>query len=249
MAFTEPPMIHTQVFGPVLNEVGVEASYLLPLNWYSDLTFGLLNGDNETLFDSDSPRDLAYLVHYDNLWDVSDEISMRIGLSALTGNRGSSLPEPLGLDIRLESIRSDVLGLDFFLKWRPLQFGRYRSMAFQGEYVHATLDMDGGRSDPLHGFFLQWLNQFKRIWWIQARYGWFERPADLRRFFTQPADLATTGMGDVSGQRFSASLALVPTDFSAYKIQYNLVDLYGNIEHQIIGQINVTIGSHPAHKY
>jgi len=47
MAFADNPLILNQVFGPKLNEVGVEASYLMPISWYSDVLVGVLNGNNE----------------------------------------------------------------------------------------------------------------------------------------------------------------------------------------------------------
>jgi len=61
MPFAEWPVVLNQIFGPDLNEVGIEASYLLPLSWYSDLTGGFLNGDNENLFNGDKKTDFAYL--------------------------------------------------------------------------------------------------------------------------------------------------------------------------------------------
>ncbi len=45
MAFAENPLILNYIFQPKLNEVGIEASYLVPLPWYSDLLVGFLNGD------------------------------------------------------------------------------------------------------------------------------------------------------------------------------------------------------------
>jgi hypothetical protein len=88
MAFADVPMILDQIFGPDFNEVGVEASYLLPAPWYSDTIIGLLNGDNTYLFNSEKKFDFAYLTHLDNLWDLSDETTLRLGGSFLYGNGG-----------------------------------------------------------------------------------------------------------------------------------------------------------------
>jgi len=251
MAFAEPPMILEQVFGPDLNEVGIEASYLAPLPWYSDITAGFLNGDNLQLLNSNSNKHFGYLLHLDNLWDLSDEITLRLGGSALTGARGRYYYDddltPVGPDT--SSIQSVVLGADFHLKWTPLAYGRYRSFILQGEYVNAHLRMDNQATDPLHGFFMQALWKMNLRWWLQARYDWFNRPKNLHAFFPDPISLPYNEDQALAGNRISLCLALVPTDFSAYRIQYNRIDIGGYKENQLVLQVNVTIGSHPAHKY
>lgn len=240
-AFAEAPMILNQVFGGDLCEVGLEASYLIPFNWYSDLTVGVLNGDNPYLFQSEKQGDLAYLVHFDNLWDMTDEISARLGGSFLTGKKE--------MHEMLKSISSQTLGVDFYLKWKPLKYGRYRSLILQGEYIHSSFIHDGIRTDPLHGFFFQAMRQFNLRWWIQGRYDWFERSSELFIIFPEPKDLEYIPNHNLIGKRASFALAYVPTEFSAYRLQYNWTTLDEQTEHQIIFQINITMGSHPAHKY
>jgi len=246
-AFAEPPLILKQVFGNSLHEVGVEASYLVPLSWYCDLTAGILNGDNAYLLSSPSQTDLGYLVHLDNLWDVSDEIAIRLGGSLLTGKSGHSAADVFGA--ANERMTSRTWGLDFHLKWKPLQYGRYRSFIVQGEYLNTCMATDSRSSKPLHGFFIQTLRQFNLRWWLQARYDWFERPAELQAVFPEPILLEQSPGHPLIGKRVSGAIAFVPTEFSAYRIQYNLIDLAGQREQQLIVQMNITIGSHPAHKY
>ena len=251
MAFAERPLIHDLVFGPDLNEVSVEASYLVPVSWYMDALIGVLNGNNQMLFNSKDPSDLAYLFHLDNLWDLSDEITLRLGGSYLTGKRGLYYlqDEKLAIGPDTSRISSDVLGIDFHLKWKPLQYGRYKSFTLQGEYIHTSLNFNGKTSDPLHGFFIQALRQFNIRYWLQLRYDWFKRAHDLYRFFPGPTNLSNDINENLSGQRISFAFGYVPTEFSAYRFQYNYIKINGQLEHQFIVQVNVTIGSHPAHKY
>ncbi len=250
-AFAEAPMILNQVFGGDLCEVGLEASYLIPLNWYSDLTVGVLNGDNPYLFKSEKQGDLAYLFHLDNLWDVTEEISTRLGGSFLTGKKGlnnpSSFNEPVLLNI--QNAFSQTWGVDFYLKWKPLKYGRYRSLVLQGEYVHTNISLDGQATGQLHGFFIQAMRQFNLTWWIQGRYEWFERSQELHNIFIEPYNLSYDRNQTLTGKRASVALAYVPTEFGAYRLQYNWTTLGEQTEHQIIFQINITMGSHPAHKY
>ncbi len=250
-AFAEAPMILNQVFGSDLCEVGLEASYLIPLNWYSDLTVGVLNGDNRYLFQSEKQSDLAYLFHLDNLWDVTDEISTRLGGSFLTGKKGLNYSTAFNGPLlpNTNNAFSQTWGVDFYLKWKPLKYGRYRSLVLQGEYVHTNLSLDGKATGQLHGFFIQAMRQFNLTWWIQGRFDWFERSPELHNIFTEPYNLSYDRNQALTGKRASVALAYVPTEFGAYRLQYNWTTLGEQTEHQVIFQVNITMGSHPAHKY
>jgi hypothetical protein len=249
MAFAENPLILNYVFQPKLNEIGLEASYLLPLSWYSDLLVGFLNGNNEVLFNNPNQNTFAYLVHLDNFWDLSDETTFRLGTSYLAGPKGLQQMPLAPFDRTENNISSLVWGLDIHLKWKPLQRGRYHSFVLEGEYVNATLSSDRLRTKPLQGYYLQGLYQFGLNWWVQARYEWFERSKDLYHFFPEPPEIGVNINEDFTGKRMSVALAYVPTEFSAYRLQYNLIKYTEKNDQQIILQVNVTIGSHPAHKY
>ena len=249
MAFAENPLILYQAFGPKLNEVGLEASYLLPLPWYSEILVGILNGNNEFLFNSDKHKDFAYLAHFDNFWDLTDQTTLRMGGSFLNGAKGLRNSQEVPFDSTISNTTSRTWGLDFHLKWKPTQFGRYRSMILEGEYVNTTLNIDGKISNPLHGFYAQSLYQFGLRWWLQGRYEWFNRAKELHNYFLTPSEMEFDNLEDFSGKRMSIALAYVPTEFSAYRLQFNRIDIAGKIEHQAVVQVNVTIGSHPAHKY
>jgi len=93
------------------------------------------------------------------------------------------------------------------------------------------------------------MGQFNIRWWLQFRYDWYNQSADLNRFFPMPDLALDNQQNDLTSNRISVALGYVPTEFSAFRLQYNLIRLNGETESQIIAQINVTIGSHPAHKY
>ncbi len=249
MAFAENPLILDQVFSPKLRDVGIEVSYLLPFPWYSDLIVGVFNGNNPILFDSEKQGDFAYLGHFDNFWDLTDETTWRIGCSAVTGAKGLTYAHDIPFDSSIARISSLTWGIDFHLKWKPLQYGRYHSFVLEGEYVNTTLNIDKQRTDPLNGFYIQGLYQFALRWWLQARYERFNRTKELYNYFNNPGGIEVDRTKDFSGNRLSFALAYVPTEFSAYRLQYNLMQLGEFKEQQIILQVNVTIGSHPAHKY
>jgi hypothetical protein len=249
MAFAENPLILNQIFGPKLREVGLEASYLLPLGWYSEMLAGVLNGNNRLLFDSNEAKQLAYLFHFDNFWEFSDETALRLGCSYLYGDKGLQYAEDIPFDSTISKITSRTWGIDFHLKWKPLRYGRYRSLVIEGEYVNTTLNIDGQVTNPLHGYYVQSLYQFGLRWWLQGRYEWFNRAHELHYYFYSPAEINIDSSKDFTGNRISIALAYVPTEFSAYRLQYNRLQFAKHKEQQLILQVNVTIGSHPAHKY
>ena len=252
MHFADQPLILYQVFGEKLSEMSVEASYLLPLAWFSDLTLGVLEGSNENLFNSSKQDDFGYLMHLDNVVDITDEVTLRLGGSVLAGKRGSDLIDEniIPVTIPTSKIISRTWGANLHLKWTPLEYGTYSSFILQGEYLNSALLFDDKTaSRPLHGFFVQAMRQFNKRWWLQARYGWFTRPKDLYGYYSEPVDLNYNNHNDFTGKRLSFALSFVTTEFSAYRLQYNIIDFNGLRENQIIFQINMTIGSHPAHKY
>ena len=111
------------------------------------------------------------------------------------------------------------------------------------------MNIDDKRTQPLHGYYVQGLYQFELRWWIQTRFEQFNRAKSLHNFFNSPDGIEIDPLKDFSGNRFSFAIAYVPTEFSAYRLQYNRLKLADSDEQQIVLQVNVTIGSHPAHKY
>jgi hypothetical protein len=221
--FIDPPLINERIFGEEgLTEVGVDASYLLKLPWFSEVRLDLLNGDNEVLFHSPKGGDLAYLAHFKNLWDLSDATTLELGESYVIGKN------------EFEDI-SQAAGVDLTIKWRPPQRALYRAFIWQTEYLFAKKDPAGQTFDKVGGLYSLVQYQFARRWWIQGRYDFLGIPE---------------AVGEGKTYRVSSLLAFVPTEFSAFRIQYNYLkpeDEEGI--HQVLAQVNFTIGSHPAHQY
>jgi hypothetical protein len=76
--------------------------------------------------------------------------------------------------------------------------------------------------------------QFARNWWIQGRY-------DL---------LGVPKLDDGRKNRWTTLLALVPSEFSALRLQHSYTTQNrGKSVNEILLQMSFTIGSHPAHQY
>ncbi len=107
LPFVDRALINSDVFGPEgLSEVGLEATWLAPLPWYSLLTVSGMDGQNEALFNSPLGRDLAGFASLRNVFDVTDDSTIEAGLSYAVGNNQ---------DRKL----AQALGAHLVYKWRP----------------------------------------------------------------------------------------------------------------------------------
>lgn len=122
--FVEAPLINTRLLGNEgLNDVGISAASLLPVNWYSEMTLQALRGKGENeQFNSPSPSENVALAHWKNLFDLSDELTFEVGASYATGQNSFKH-------------KTDLIGADFTFKWRPTKGGKYSSFLWATEYI------------------------------------------------------------------------------------------------------------------
>jgi len=224
--FIDQPLINRAVFGNEgLKEPGLGVNYLLPAPWFSELTFQGLAGENDGLFHftSDAKRRGAYLGHWKNFFDLSDETTVELGNSYIAGRNSDS-------GHRL----SQAAGLDLTLKWRPLQMATERGLIWQSEYLYFSRDREREALTRGGGLYSSLQYQFARRWWIQGRY-------DL---------LGIPNFDEGRKNRWSTLLAFVPSEFSAIRLQHSYTSQErGSPVNQLLLQFNYTIGSHPAHQY
>ncbi|MDP6775251.1 MAG: hypothetical protein QGI83_00640 [Candidatus Latescibacteria bacterium] len=171
------------------------------------------------LFASEDGEDLAYLGRWGNLWDLSESSTLELGCSYAAGRNG-------------HGELTQLVGGDLTVKWRPLRRARDRGMTLQAEYLQARVD-DGADVAVAGGMYALLQAQVSRRWWMQARY-------DL---------LGLPKLEHEREQRFSGLLAFVASEFSALRMQYNLNRHGEETVHQLVVQMNFTMGSHPAHSY
>lgn len=224
--FINRPLINQAVFGDEgLKEPGLGVSYLLPSPWFSELTFQGVAGENDGLFrdGADSKRRGAYLGHWKNFFDLSDATTVEVGNSYIAG-RNSDAGHRL----------SQAIGLDLTMKWRPLQQSTERALIWQNEYIYFDRERERDPSTRGGGLYSSLQYQFARNWWVQGRY-------DL---------LGVPKLDDGRKNRWSTLLALVPSEFSALRLQHSYTaQSHGKSVNEILLQMNFTIGSHPAHQY
>lgn len=224
--FIDQPLINRSVFGSEgLKEPGLSVNYLLSSPWFSELTFQGMAGENDGLFrlTDDAKRQGAYLGHWKNFFDLSDETTLEVGNSYI-GGRNSDAGHRL----------SQAVGLDLTVKWRPLQMATEKGLIWQSEYIYFSRDREREAATSGGGLYSSLRYQLARRWWIQGRY-------DL---------LGVPTFDEGRKHRWSTLLAFVPSEFSAIRLQHSYTTQErGSPVNQILLQLNYTIGSHPAHQY
>ena len=225
--FIDAPLVNQEIFGEEgLLEVGTGLNYLVPVPWYSELIFEFLEGGNENLFDAPLNDDFAYLFHTKNLWDLDEDTTLELGGSYVTGRNGATGGAAHS--------QSQAAGANLTVKWKPAQRLRYQTLVWQTEYLGSWQETGPATPDDNKGGIYSFLQyQFQERWWAQGRYDYF----GLHR---------SAGINEK--HRYSALVGFVPSEFSALRLQYSFLDDLRD-EHQLILQLNFSLGSHPAHLY
>lgn len=154
-------------------ELGAELSWLIPTPWYSELSFAFLQGDNEDNFDGPRKGDFAYLGHWDNFFDVTQNLSLKIGLSGA-----------LGFNATAPGNETQIYVADFYWRWRPSE---RLGLKWQTEYFLRRREVVGG-TEQEGGLYSQLVFQVARRWELGLRVDHIGWPAEgFRQTALSPA--------------------------------------------------------------
>lgn len=230
--FIDAPLAQQALLGDEgFADDGVSAAFLLPTSWFSEFTAQAVSGKTEgvdSYYGAPSPNAAVGIARFRNLWDLSEASTLELGLSAANGKNADDLA-------------TDLSGVDFTFKWRPVAGGRERSLTWTTEAIRRkrALAATGGDEVGLGGStFVQY--QFAPRWWIQARTEYLEM---------KDQDPAGAVLPAVQ-HRHGLLVGFMPTEFSGYRLEYDrLEDGAAEPEHRLLIQFNYSIGAHPAHAY
>lgn len=201
---------------------GVSLARLIPLGeTFSELTLQVFAGDAEGLFEAPGKSDLAYNARYRLFRDLTDASNLELGVSYGRGPNGELADTELG-------------GIDFMYRWKPLRSGNYRSFVLRGEYLTNRADADGIARQSAYGWYIGADYQLARRWWIGGRYDYSERALDA-------------GLHD-AGEALTLSFS--PSEFSLLRGQVRhrryAEDLSAT---ELLLQLQFAIGAHGAHPF
>lgn len=268
----DQPVINTRLFGPDgMRGPGFRLGWLTPLPWFSELHIGAQNANGETMASflaSDeffeeraiggrpfvdqgvrNLKDLVYLARFDNSWDLTEEVTAKLGLSGLYGPNATG-PE----------VDTWIYGADLLVKWRPATNERgwpflvWESEVMLRDYEAATFFDD---ADPLDIIDLS--AKTLRDWglYTQMLYGFHPGwAAGVRYEYATGSGQSVGGRDDDpfrdSRQRLSPLLLWHPSEFSRLRLQYNY-DRADHLEdkdaHSGWLGVEFMYGAHPGHTY
>lgn len=240
--FVEQPLVNTGILGDEgLNDVGLSVAVLFPIPWFSEFTvqgFGGENGNAE--FNSPAAGDMIGVGHWKNLFDLSDALTMEIGLSYAQG--GNSL----GGTTR-------ITGQDLTFKWRPTEGGKYHSGIWAIEALQSRTEQGTDRPRGDRDGWDTWVQyQFAERWAALAREEAYRTDGAF-----DVGDLSNVvALTDGTTNKHSVAVVFNGSEFSSYKLEYDWSHGLPNPnagnqtdERKIMFQANFTIGAHPAHAY
>jgi hypothetical protein len=239
--FIQAPVIMANTIGEEgFKDAGVEAAWLTPLPWFSELTGGIYQGigaDDEHPLDFGSPRhdNVPYLGHFKNQFDLNDATTLELGQSFLQG-RGE------------DENRHSVIGADVTVRNVPPRNSNRRGWILQGEYLQKGSTVGGTYNKEQRGGYASFQYRLSQVWWVGIR---GEQARDCS------TDFLVDAAGDpLSGKvtRGSVNIAWTPSEFSFARLEYSHAKADDGIgitptDDRLLVQISYTIGYHPAHAY
>jgi hypothetical protein len=237
--FVDQPFPIGRVFGGEGNRgLGVELSWLTPLPWYVELVGSATDARGEgtarSFFGADdlpmeTPLDVQATAAVKQFFELNDDWSLLTGVSLATGPNGSG-----------HDNRSDVWGVDLYLKWRPISYQSEQAVELQSEWLVRRRQVPRDLLTDVSGYaHAVWT--FRKRWATGARWE-YGSAADG----TDPLDPDWTE----ARQRASLALTFWPTEFSRLRAQGS-VDLpaWQDPIWAVFLAMELTVGAHGAHAF
>lgn len=251
--FADRPLPYRVFLNRSFNDDGVEFSYVLPADFYSEIGAGIFRGDDFPFGGGDGQGLGAWSAFARVGSDIGNDQSWRLGAYVLAGEAEG------GRDSNEDTVTftgdTDLYVLDLRYTQAPTGNARERELILQGEYLWrredgAYEDTEASTGlvnfdDTSRGWYAQAVYKFDRQWRIGGRYSRLRAPG-------VPTGLAGSAL-DPSGhdpRTYSAMMDWTNSEFSRVRLQYNHEELSaGGSDNQIVLQYIMSLGAHGAHKY
>lgn len=261
--FVDTPLVNGLFLGPDgLRGVGAQASWTLPLPWYSQLIFASQNGRGSTGFSFRNPgddgmffdrittdrearglQDFVWIPRFENSFNLSDTQTVLAGVSGAFGSNETGA-----------NSRTQIYGADLLYKWKSSHADAgFPFVKWQTEFMYRRYEAGHGANDsfPVAETFHDWGFYSQVLWGFKK--GW---TAGIRGDYVHMQDsMYTDDLDRQSRWRLTADLTWYPTEFSKIRLQYNQDFLKENFflsareVESVFLQWEFILGSHGAHKF
>lgn len=254
--FATLPLPAASFLGEHLNPTGIEANFLIPLPWFVELSASVNSPEVETpTFDRDEDANnigrLLYIAHLSNFFEFSDALSLILGGSFATGSNSTE-----------GGNRSNLYGIDLFLKYRPLEDNPYQEFWLQSEFMYRQAETTDGDLDDW-GAYAQAVYRFTKRWNTGFRFDFvdtddpispLDEDLELGSFLLMPSQEEGEEEEELGlfGKelRYALMLTFNPTEFSRIRLQYEISDPdFDEIAHAVFLQFQYSLGAHGAHPF
>src|SRR4029078_3700952 len=167
LPFIALPNAYVNYFGDGLNDEGASLSWLIPnKKFYQEIVFQVTSGLSESpSFYRGDNNHLIYLGHLKNFFTLSDNATLELGLTGLTGPNDSSRT-------------TSIAAADLTYKWKPVQMNTYRSVTWQSEFYYGHASLMENFSVNSFGLYSFLQHQLAKRWFLTGRYDYAQKPYD-----------------------------------------------------------------------
>lgn len=224
LPFIDLPNAYVNLFGEEgLNDEGASISWLLPNKaFYQELIFQTTAGLSESpAFTRSEGNHLVYLAHFKNFFTLSDNATLELGLTGISGPNDSS---------RITNIAAG----DLTYKWKPVQMNTYHSVTWQSESYYSNNHDVAGSSINSFGLYSFLEYQLAKTWFLTGRYDYAQKPYNK----------------SIHEQAYSLTAGWDATEFSKIELEAKTTDdnIRSRYYQAWLRWIFV-IGAHGAHQY
>ena len=223
LPFISSPVAYENYFGDGIIDEGASLSWLLPNSlFYQELTFQLTDGPIDNPSFSRSPGNTYLeLVHLKNFFDLSDNATLELGFSGITG-------------ANFYNLRTNIGAIDLTYKWKPVQFNTYKSFTWQTEAYFSNADTSKEKVVNSFGMYSFINFQFAKRMFFTGMYSYSNMPYSA----------------SIVEKSYSATIGWYATEFQKLEIEGKTTSSNMEREqNQILLRWIFVIGTHGAHQY
>ncbi len=230
LPWSDRPLVTQNLVGGEdgIDDAGVSVARLIPNPWiFLEATGQVFRGDSGDLYKSSKRGDLSYVGHLRGYQDINESSNIDLGFSYSQGHNDSAM------NTGLDSLKTQLYGIDATFRWKPLQRAIYHSFVGRSEWIWSRRDQPLGLQTA-NGFYVSGDYQLGRRWFAGARLDRSGRAID--------GSLIDTGG--------SLIVTYWPSEFSQLRAQYRRTN-YALAEsaNELLFQFQFAIGAHGAHPF